>query len=357
MGTALKFTLRELRLIREMERRLIGVRTFADIYKAIEDVMLLVCKAEHLAVGFSHVDNSPGLEWEAPTVKPLLQGYSPWAHRCFVYQYTLSQPNRAARDGVMLQGIPLERTETFDRSLRAGLKLRHVLATLLFKTRSKFLGGLAMYKESASEFTLRDELLLQSFIPSINEAVDTVQAFEAERFRGDLLSALSREPWAGMVLNTLGRRVEETGTARDVVNRWFTPKELSHDVPEAWVSFVKWLSSLDGVPPPDQRTLERPRGHDTLKVTFKPSTVLRPGCTLYEVRIVEELHWMREEWARKLSPKQIEVADLLNKGASDEDIAHELNLSLHTAKDHTKEIYRRTGADGRLDLVTRGKRS
>ncbi|RKH55210.1 helix-turn-helix domain-containing protein [Corallococcus aberystwythensis] len=354
----MNFTSRELRLIREMERRLIGVRTFADIYKAIEDVMLLVCKAEHLAVGFSHVDNSPGLEWEAPTVKPLLQGYSAWAPRCFVYQYTLSRPNRAARDGVMLQGVPLERTETFEHSVRAGLKLRRVLATLLFKTRAKFLGGLAMYKESAREFSLRDELLLQSFIPAIKEAVDTVQDFQAERFRGDLLSALSREPWAGMVLNALGRRVEETGTARDVVNDWYpTPRELSHDVPADWVTFVKWLSSLDGVPPPDQRTLTKPRGLDTLKVSFKPSTVLRPGCTLYEVRIVEELHWMREEWSRKLSPQQLKVADLLNEGARDEDIARELKLALNTVKEHTKEIYRRTDTEGRLDFVTRGRRS
>ncbi|NOJ98163.1 helix-turn-helix transcriptional regulator [Corallococcus coralloides] len=358
MGMDLTFTSRELRLIREMEKRLRSVRTFEDIYAAIQEVMERICRADHLAVGFTRTDGSPGLEWVAPTVQPLLSRYSVWAPQgCFVFQYTLDQPNKPAREPQMLAGRSLESTETYERSRAAGLKLRHVLATLLFKTRQKFQGGLAMYKDSSREFSARDEALLEAFIPLINDAVSTIQYIEALRFKGDLLTALSLESWPGMVLNAMGRRIEETGTARAVLSQWFTPNELSHDVPREWVDYVKWLSSLDGLLLPIERTLEKKRGRDTLKVSFKPSTILRPGCTLWEVRIREDLHWMREEWARRLSVRQLEVADLLKKGAGDADIARELKLSLHTVKEHTKAIYARTGADGRLDLVTRGQRS
>ncbi|MBN9687595.1 MULTISPECIES: helix-turn-helix transcriptional regulator [unclassified Corallococcus] len=358
MGTVLMFTSRELRLIREMEKRLRNVRTFEDIYAAIQQVMECICRADHLAVGFTHADGSRGLEWVAPTVQPLLAGYSPWAPRCFVYQYALDRPNKAAREPQMLAGRPLESTETYERSRAAGLKLRHVLATLLFETRRKFKGGLAMYRDTARAFTDRDEALLQAFIPLINDAVSTVQYIEAKGFKADLLAALSMESWPGMVLNAVGRRIEETGTSRAVVNQWFRPNELSHDVPKEWVQYVKWLSSLDGLLLPTEKPFaDRKRGLNTLKVSFRASTVLRPGCTLWEVRIREELHWMREDWSRKLSPRQIQVADLMKKGARDEDIAQDLNLKLNTAKEHAKAVYRKTGAEGRLDLVTRGQRS
>ncbi|MBZ4376927.1 helix-turn-helix transcriptional regulator [Corallococcus sp. AS-1-6] len=355
---ALTFTSRELRLIQEMDKRLRNVRTFEDIYAAIQAVMERICRADHLAVGFTHADGSPGLEWVAPSVQPLLAGYSPWASRCFVFQYTLARPNQAARELQMLEGRSLDSTETYERSRAAGLKLKHVLATLLFETRQKFQGGIAMYKDSARAFTERDEALLQAFIPLINDAVSTVQYIEALRFKGDLLTALSMEAWPGMVLNAMGRRIEETGTARALLSRWFSPHELSHDVPKEWVDYVKWLSSLDGLLLPTEKPFpDKTRGLDTLKVSFKASTVLRPGCTLWEVRIREELHWMRPEWVPRLSDRQLEVADLLNDGASDADIARELKLSLHTVKEHTKALYERTDTDGRLDLVTRGRRS
>ena len=357
MGMALTFTSRELRLIREMERRLRNVRTFEDIYAAIQEVMERICRADHLAVGFTRADGSPGLEWVAPTVQSLLAEYSAWAFRCFVFQYTLARPNKAAREPRMLAGRSLDSTETYERSRAAGLKLRHVLASLLFETRQKFQGGIAMYKDSARPFSERDEALLEAFIPLINDAVSTVQYIEAYRFKGDLLTALSMESLPGMVLNAMGRRIEETGTARAMVNQWFTPNELCHDVPREWVDYVKWLSSLDGLLLPLERSLDKKRGLDTLKVSFKASTVLRPGCTLWEVRIREELHWMNPEWVPRLSDRLMEVADLLNDGASDADIARELKLSLHTVKDYTKALYEKTNTDGRLDLVTRGRRS
>ncbi|MFP2897364.1 response regulator transcription factor [Corallococcus sp. 4LFB] len=344
MATDLSFTSREKRLIQGMQRRLIGVRTFTDIYEAIEEVMLRICKAEHLAVGFSHVDGSRGMEWEAPTVKPLLKEYSLWLTRCFVFQYTLTRPNIAARDLVMLQGRPLESTETYERSRMAGLKLRYVLASLLFENQQQFQGGLAMYKESSKEFTLRDEQLLQSVIPYLNEAVGAVQENQARGFRGDLLSSLVKEPEAGMILNAAGRLLGETGAARDLVQKWFAAHELCNDVPEPWVTLVKKFASMDGIAPPSERRIEIPRGDEKLEVVFKPSNVERPGCNFWEVRMTEHRHWMRDDWRDLLTERELEVADLLGTtGAADKEIAVALDMAVNTVKEHLKAIRRKTG--------------
>ncbi|RYZ13567.1 MAG: response regulator transcription factor, partial [Myxococcaceae bacterium] len=138
------------------------------------------------------------------------------------------------------------------------------------------------------------------------------------------------EPTAGMVLNAAGRRIEETGSARALLRKWFKPNELSHDVPARWVDYVKVLSSMDCVLPPDQRTLKEERGPEMLEVRFKPSTVLRPGCTLWQVQILEHVHWMRADWYSLLTRRELEVAEMLNRGAANKDIARDLNLSLYT---------------------------
>ena len=52
-----------------------------------------------------------------------------------------------------------------------------------------------------------------------------------------------------------------------------------------------------------------------------------------------------------LTQRELEVANLICHGHSNKDIAKMLFISEHTAKDHTKNIYRKLGIHSRFELA------
>lgn len=58
-----------------------------------------------------------------------------------------------------------------------------------------------------------------------------------------------------------------------------------------------------------------------------------------------------------LTPKEKEVIDYLKQGLGNKEIAYKLNISFSTVKNHIYNIYKKTGAQSRLDLVNRLKDS
>jgi len=57
-----------------------------------------------------------------------------------------------------------------------------------------------------------------------------------------------------------------------------------------------------------------------------------------------------------LSPREIEVLELVATGATNREIAERLHLSAHTVKDHTSAVYRKLEARNRADAVQRAQR-
>lgn len=52
-----------------------------------------------------------------------------------------------------------------------------------------------------------------------------------------------------------------------------------------------------------------------------------------------------------LSPREVEVAELLSRGATYNQIAHALHISLSTVQSHVKNIYRKTGVSNKTELA------
>jgi DNA-binding CsgD family transcriptional regulator len=75
---------------------------------------------------------------------------------------------------------------------------------------------------------------------------------------------------------------------------------------------------------------------DAVAVTLAPSTV----AELEPIRLA--LHG--------LTPREREVAQLLVRGASNDEIARKLWISRHTVKDHVKAVYSKLGVGGRAEL-------
>ncbi|WP_158623518.1 LuxR C-terminal-related transcriptional regulator [Corallococcus sp. CA053C] len=352
----MKFLAREQALIHELKERLLGARTLDAIYEAIASTLAQLCGADHIAIGCVNPDGSAGLQWKTDTVHPLLKDYSEWAQDDFVFHATVVQPNIVLSDTQMLQGRPLEGTETFQRSRSAGLNLRRVLASLLFAEQG-LTGSIAMYGEGSRPFSLRAQWVLQQIVPYIARAMATVRELYAVRFERDLLKVISMESNPSLVLNVLGRRVVETGSAVPLLQKWFTRQELHDGVPLDWTRRVLELSRFDPATDSSLQTLVMERGEEKLEVTFTPSTLLWAGRMLWQVRMHERPHWLRADWVKLLTPRELEVAGWLYKGAANKEIAHAFKCSVETVKVHLKSIFEKTGVNSRGEFVAQGRRS
>ncbi len=79
---------------------------------------------------------------------------------------------------------------------------------------------------------------------------------------------------------------------------------------------------------------------DDAATTISVLTMRRPG-TLN----------IPEMYARQLSPRELDVAELVIDGLHDTDIAVRLSISHHTARQYLKSVYRKLGVSSRVDLV------
>ncbi|HEU5293158.1 MAG TPA: response regulator transcription factor [Burkholderiaceae bacterium] len=72
---------------------------------------------------------------------------------------------------------------------------------------------------------------------------------------------------------------------------------------------------------------------------------------------VRETPWSIDAGEREpLTPREIEVFELLGKGLSNRDIAGVLGISVHTAKYHVAQILAKVGAATRAEAVSEGLR-
>ena len=64
----------------------------------------------------------------------------------------------------------------------------------------------------------------------------------------------------------------------------------------------------------------------------------------------------QEELAEALTPREMDVLEMLAEGLSNKLIAHRLSISDHTAKFHVNSIFAKLNAGTRTEAVTRGIR-
>ncbi|RKI51468.1 LuxR family transcriptional regulator [Corallococcus sp. AB049A] len=355
MGRALRFTSREESIQHELLTNLIGVGSYQDIHDVLEPRVLQLCGADHFALGCANLDGSVGLQWTSRTTMPLLQRYSEWVTNDFVFKATLAQPNRVLTTPEMLRGQTLDAQETRQRSVEAGLDLKQVMAALLIEEQQGLKGGLAVYSERDRPFPERSQRLLQWLVPAIHRAVSHVQRIHAQGLELDLLKAGAVESGALLVLTSWGREMVRTNAATRLLEKWFARSDRTpQGIPKAWVDRVAKLARLPGMIPPALLEDVRDENGEQLQVTFSLSTILWAGNPLWQVRIVERPHWVREDW--KLTPAEREVAEGIYEGLSDQDIALKRGTSLLTVKGQVRDIYRKTGTSSRTQLIAEGRR-
>ena len=74
---------------------------------------------------------------------------------------------------------------------------------------------------------------------------------------------------------------------------------------------------------------------------------------IFEERVAKALHSMGLPNAQDMANLQARVAALIMEGLATKSIAYELQISVHTVRRHTEQIFRKCGVRSRLELTAR----
>ena len=80
----------------------------------------------------------------------------------------------------------------------------------------------------------------------------------------------------------------------------------------------------------------------------------RPEGSFYErprVVLLDDEHWAYIQRRYHMSPREIQVAELVCRGFSNGDIAKELKIKHGTAKTHLRNIYRRVRVKNKITML------
>jgi two-component system nitrate/nitrite response regulator NarL len=102
--------------------------------------------------------------------------------------------------------------------------------------------------------------------------------------------------------------------------------------------------------------------HGVLRRTSEPETLVTclrsvtSGSTWLEDGIFGDSDKLANPRRSQLTPREVEVADLVEQGLRNRDIARNLGIQTGTVKIHLKHIFEKTGVRGRYGLALNGLR-
>ena len=355
------FKAREQALAFELARALIDSWSFSQLFESTEKGLEKLFQADHVALCLMNSELPTGFEWKARETGLFLRDYHRWFQSDFVFRGLSLEPGTALSDTQLLKGQKLEDTETYRLSREAHLRLRHVLSVLLAPEGQQGRGAVALYSDRIKPFPEDRRCILQWFTPFLQSGFQSVMRFSSLDRHNQLLESLSAQASPVLVLTDASREKRRSASVTPLLEKWFSRSDLnSLGIPTEWVERVAELVRTENNPVPGRDTWSRHRPNEDLKVTFTRLPSLQEG-RFWEVRM-EEVMLLPMKWRCLLTPREIEVAScLLREGCSDEELARLLKgdreeFSVKTVKKHLQTIYKKVGADGRADFITRSLR-
>jgi DNA-binding NarL/FixJ family response regulator len=150
-----------------------------------------------------------------------------------------------------------------------------------------------------------------------------------------------------VVVSTSPLLAEGVSAALRVVDDWDVRVGRAEDDADAWVLLGEEI------------VVRGPRGHASAQLASDSSASrLRAAlAAVLEGLSVRERPWLDDAPEHEpLTPRELEVFELLGKGLSNRDIAGVLGISAHTAKYHVGQILAKVGASTRAEAVSEGLR-
>jgi DNA-binding CsgD family transcriptional regulator len=207
------------------------------------------------------------------------------------------------------------------KNLYTPLEVGDQLRAVLFDG-SELIGWIGLHRRGDQErFSLREQQLLAEATPRVKTALAAAKALNSKNLNGDLCAVFTA-------------RASIEHASRDFVE-WLTPHRRSY--------LNRWVRGFDAGT--DEAAIKILAGAEVRFVRLDGRGGVRYMATVERAQLVE---LAPDDW---LTPRQREVADYAAAGATSQEIAKTLGISVHTVNDHIKAIYERLGIASRAELA------
>lgn len=330
----------------------------AEVLARAREPLSRLLPSDYVAMCVSKLGQPADYDWlVADMPAPYFANYSEMAGGDFVRSTVVRRPNHVFRDTEMVPREVLERSALYQRGRELGMPMEHVMAVML-DVGQDWHGGLTLYRERRRPFSDHTRDILQWLTPRLVSTVRNCRRFAEEAGSRRLLETLGELRGESLlVLASPTLEVKRTGRATELLKAWFRDSERGPGgLPSVWVEKLSELSRTQGGMGliPEGWVREDPARGCKLKVSFIRLPV--EGRLLWVVSLEEVSMDLLSTWRRKLTPRELEIANSVLQGSQNDDIAKDLKCALGTVKKHLTRIYKKLGVDNRADFISRALR-
>jgi DNA-binding CsgD family transcriptional regulator len=304
-----------------------------------------VVKAEHAAFFYCDLQGSITNLYAERMLPPAVQARYHDRHNDAQFRQRYLERVSASRPVSRRSICADDRLDDYYREVLQPMGVEHFLYAIV-RSGSRVLGQLSLYRgETGPAFSARDEEQLQEVLHYLGEALavpsppSASRAMEQSVEEGlavfDLAGQIvySDEPWGRLIRLAEGNLITPATAMHEtlslprfvaaVLEAIDASPQAFHRTDTAWGSFAFRRHQLTG---PEGQTA---RGLIVSRLSAEPLQLTQGAASL------------------GLSPRQRDVALLLAQGKTNQQIAHELCVSVNTAHSHVKEVFARLGISDR----------
>lgn len=190
---------------------------------------------------------------------------------------------------------------------------------------------------------------LQIYEKHFTRAFEVQQRFDDQAWLAGSLAGGQREGEGFAIANGDGVPLLACPTAETLMARYFSVKRTgARLLPGPIRHRMACLSSNDENSLRTSPVLRMTRGAHELRIDFRRHERLNRWVLRFEEQTPDD---RRRNEANSFSPRLRSVLELLRKGHSEKEIAHELGLAASTIHDYVKQIFKRLGVHSRSELM------
>ena len=350
-------------LIGQLTEALLHARTLSDVVRTTEDVLVRLTSADCLAMCASRIGQPDVDDWlVAKMPEVYFSRYEEWKQDDFVRAANVAQPNVVLRDGDFISREALQASTVYRIGQDMGVPLEQVMSVYLTQAGWDGNGGFSAYRLKPRPFSDHERDIIQRIAPHLSSAIMRCQVFLERELLGRLLEIQTKAQKAvGLVLTQRFEVVKKIGPVDRLLERWFTgPQGGTPQLPLSLREKLYTSRSPSNFLQPSGGHWEQRGDRRTLKVTYIP--LIMEDKPYWQLRFQEAIHPQLTLWLTVLTPKEMEIANLLLRGLSDKEIAQKTfnrkgePNSPGTIKKHLSHMYEkleRFEVNNRADFIAR----
>lgn len=349
---------RERTLVGKLLEALVCAQSLSELVRSTEEFLTQLTSADCMALCASKLGQPTREDWlvaKMPSV--YFDHYADWKKDDLIRDANMKQPNVVLRDADIIARKDLVNTSVYRIGHDMNVPLEQVVSVYLTASGWEGNGGFSAYRLKPRPFSDRERNIIQHITPMLQRVIQRCQVFVEHELTGRLLETQTEaQRSAVLVLVEPGEEVRSVGPISALMRKWFrTSLYAPSGLP---LPLVEKLTAAMKEPGRSETAMdfwEVEGDEENLRVTFIPIPPVN-GKRYWNLRLQEVTQPMLISWLKLLSPKEVEIANLLSKGLSTKEISTAAHNSEETVKKQLKSIYRKLkpyGVSERKDFLAK----